>query len=64
MNWESNLFLIVELIELLSIQRMYLELSSRKTCKSEIRSWKSVFKLHAFYNWITPWISGLVDLVC
>ena len=54
MDWRSDLFLIVELIELYSIRRMYLELDSRKT-------WKSVFELHGFHNWITPWISVLVD---
>ena len=60
-NWRSNLFLIVELIELLGFQFYSKKHARNVLVITGIGSWKSVLELACIYNWITPWISVLMD---
>ena len=67
-SWRSNLFLIVELIELLGSLILFEEICLECICNywnilvvTGIGSWKSVFELACIYNWMTPWISVLMD---
>ena len=60
-NWRSNLFLIVELIELLGFQFYSKKHAWNVLVITGIGSWNSVFEYACIYNWITPWISVLMD---
>ena len=60
-NWRSNLFLIVELIELLGSEFYSKKHAWNALVITGIGSLKSVFELACIYDWITPWISVLMD---
>ena len=53
-NWRSNLFLIVELIELLGFQFYSKKHAWNVLVITGIGTWNSVFEYACIYNWITP----------